>query len=224
MKLAFRLVQITLGVISVGSSLAGAATPDFLDFSGQVRSYYFSRLNNAPGVPNANAFSLAAILNVETKPFLGGFGVGVSLFTANSLGFNNNQAGHTDVTLMGNGSSLNALGQAFLQYKNSSFLIRGGDQIINTPWLGASDSRVLPATYQGVYAEVKPLDNLKIYALRVTKWKSRTSNDYFKDNLYYPITFAGDTTYGGTAVLGAGTQQSTGAAATEDYRAGGGSR
>ena len=213
MKLAFRLVQITLGVISVGSSVASAATPDFLDFSGQVRSYYFSRSNNAPGVPNANAFSLGGILNVETKPFLGGFGVGVSLFTANSLGFNNNQAGRTDVTLMGNGSSLNALGQAFLQYKNSSFLIRGGDQIINTPWLGASDSRLLPATYQGVYAEVKPIENLKVYALRVTKWKSRTSNDYFKDNLYYPTTFAGDSIYGGSGVLGAGTQQSPGAAA-----------
>ena len=213
MKLAFRLVQIAVGAISLGSSLASAESMDFLKINGQVRSYYFSRLNNAPGVPDANAFSAGGILNIETKPFLGGFGAGISFFTANSLGLNNDKPGHTDVTLMGNGSSLNALGQAFLQYKNSNFLIRAGDQVINTPWLGSSDSRLLPATYQGVYAEIAPIENLKLYGLRINKWKSRTSNDYYKDNLYYPTTYAGDSLYGSASALGAGAQQSSGVAA-----------
>ncbi|BBP03125.1 hypothetical protein TPL01_25630 [Sulfuriferula plumbiphila] len=213
MKLAFRLVQIAIGAISLGSSLASAESIDFLKINGQARSYYFSRLNNAPGVPDANAFSAGGILNVETKPFLGGFGAGISFFTANSLGLNNDKPGHTDVTLMGNGSSLNALGQAFLQYKNSNFLIRAGDQVINTPWLGSSDSRLLPATYRGVYAEMAPLENLRLYGLRINKWKSRTSNEYYKDNLYYPVSYAGDSMYGAASALGAGAQQSSGVAA-----------
>ena len=73
--------------------IAGEAHADTLTklfqesrISGQIRSYSYSRLFGAPDVPNASVFSLSGILNVQTAPFLGGFGVGVSFFTANSLG------------------------------------------------------------------------------------------------------------------------------------------
>ena len=213
MKLTFRLVQMAIGAISFWSSLAGAEPIDFLNINGQVRSYYLSRISNAPGVQDANAFSVGGILNIETKPFFGGFGAGISFYTANSLGLNDNRPGHTDVTLMGNGTSLNALGQAFLQYKNTNFLIRAGNQVINTPWLGSSDGRLLPATYQGVYVEMAPVENLKLYALRINKWKSRTSSAYFKDNFYYPVTYAGDSMFGSTSVLPATAPESPGVVA-----------
>lgn len=192
---------------------------DFLKQSkvdGQIRSYYFNRLYGAPNISNQAAFSLGGILNVETAPFLGGFGVGVSFYTANSLGANDLTGApaypYVDSTLMGPRYSINALGQAFLQFKQPWILVRAGDQLINTPWLNETGGRILPATYQGIYAAVTPLRNLHIYGLREFRWKSRTSADYFRDNGYYPSTFSGDTMYGNApaSTLSAGSPPANG--------------
>jgi len=171
--------------------------------NGQIRSYYFNRLYGAPNVPNASSFSIGGLLNIQTAPFLGGFGVGVSFYTANDLGANDLNGGpsypHVDTTLMGPRQSINALGQAYLQYAiPKKLLIRAGDQVINTPWVNNSDSRILPATYQGILAQVTPVKNLSLYGMRIFRWKSRTSADYYKDNLYYPSAYSGDSMYGGS--------------------------
>ncbi|MBU6460888.1 MAG: OprD family outer membrane porin [Proteobacteria bacterium] len=165
---------------------------------GQIRSYYFNRQYGAPNLSTQRAFSLAGILNIQSAPFWGGFGLGTSFFTASDLGLNNMNSANLDSTLMGAQQSVNALGQMYLQYQApKKFLIRGGDQIINTPWMNSSDSRVLPATYEGVYAQGTPLKNWNVYGARVFRWKSRTSSNYYRDNLYYPATYNGDTMYGG---------------------------
>ncbi|MDE3022850.1 MAG: OprD family outer membrane porin [Pseudomonadota bacterium] len=165
---------------------------------GQIRSYYFNREYGAPSLSTQKAFSVAGLLNLQTAPFWGGYGVGASFYTASGLGLNNMNSANLDSTLMGSRQSINALGQMYLQYEMpKKFLIRGGDQIINTPWMNSSDSRVLPATYEGFYAQGTPVTNWNIYGARIYRWKSRTSSNYFRDNLYYPATYNGDTMYGG---------------------------
>lgn len=83
---------------------------------------------------------------------------------------------------------------------------------MNTPWLSDSDSRLLPATYQGVYTDVTPIKNLHFYGLREFRWKSHTSGNYYRDNLYYQPTFSGDSMYGGsyTGSLAANAPSTTG--------------
>ncbi|MDA8114157.1 MAG: OprD family outer membrane porin [Acidithiobacillus sp.] len=201
--------RFAIGTVAMALALAGTvAQAETLSqffaaskIDGQIRSDYFSRLFGDPNVPNANFFGLAGILNIKTAPFLGGFGVGVSFYTANDLGVNNLNGApaypYTDLTLMGPRQSINALGQAYLQYAiPKRLLVRVGNQVINTPWMNASDSRILPATYQGVFAKVTPIKDLNLYGMRIFRWKSRTSADYYKDNLYYPATFSGDNLYG----------------------------
>ncbi len=58
---------------------------------GQIRAYYFSCLYGAsgPNTSNQDAYSLGGMLNIQTAPFLGGFGIGVSFYTTNALGANN---------------------------------------------------------------------------------------------------------------------------------------
>lgn len=163
---------------------------------GTVRAYNFDRLYSKPAAPNQSAAAVAGILNVQTAPFLGGFGAGASFFTTTNGGINPGNA-HLDSTLIGTRTSINALGQAYLQYKRDWLLARIGDQELDTPWMGSSDSRMLPATYQAAYGEVEPLAGLKLIGLREFSWKSRTSGDYYQDNLYYPSTYNGDTLYGG---------------------------
>lgn len=218
MKIKPKIILAAVATTLAFSSLAQAETlTEFFQQSkidGNIRSYYFSRLYGAPNVFNQNAYALAGRLNVETAPFLGGFGVGASFFTAHSFGANDLSGAptypHLDATLIGPNNSINALGQAYLQFKQPWLLVRAGDQEINTPWLNNTDSRILPATYQAVYAEVTPLKDLHLYGLREFRWKSRTSTDYSRDNYYYKPGFEADTLYGSTeGVLGGTAAQGT---------------
>lgn len=182
--------------------------------NGAVRSYYFDRLYGSSKVPNQSAYALAGILNVQSAPFLDGFEIGTSFFTASSLGLNNGSYApsypYLDATLLGPNNSLAALGQAYVQYHKPALLVRVGDQEIATPWMNESDSRVLPATYQAAFIEVDPVKALHIFGLREFRWKSRTSGTYYQDNLYYPSTYGGDSVYGGATALGAHTPKAQG--------------
>ncbi len=211
-------VVVSLGVLLLNLKASADTLSGFLSHSkinGYIRSYYFSRDYSSSNT-NQSAFALGGMLNLETAPFLGGFGAGITFWSANSLGANdlnpgpNNNFPNLDATLMGTEHSINTLGQAYLQFKNRRLLIRGGDQMLNTPWMSGSDSRLIPATYQAVYVEGAPTQNLKLIGFREFRWKSRTSSDFFKDNLFYQPTYNGDDMWGGAATLPASTPPANG--------------
>ncbi|MBU2761449.1 OprD family outer membrane porin [Acidithiobacillus sulfurivorans] len=199
-------------VAHADTSSTGNTLADFFMHSkvdGQIRSYYFNRFFGGTQ-PNARAFSLGGYINVHT-PSAAGFSADVGFYTANSLGANPGNQTVNDVTLMGLGDSINALGQAYLQYAIPDVvMIRAGNQEVNTPFVNGSDSRMIPATFQGVFAQVTPYCGWNIYGMRMFRWKSRTSGDYYRDNLYYNTGFDGDPIYGGAADLPAGTPASNG--------------
>ncbi|MHB1617271.1 MAG: hypothetical protein ACYCUX_08385 [Metallibacterium sp.] len=207
-------VAATLGVTSFGAhadALSDIFTQGHID--GQLRTYYFSRLYDTSAVPDASAFSGAALINMQSGTFAGGFSLGASFLTANSFGTQSNNPAEIDSTLMGlmgSRESVSALGQAYVQYQNKLMQLRAGYQYLNTPWEGQSDSRVLPASYNAVSAVFKPAKGWDVYALRSFEWKSRTSSTYYADNLYYPATFNGDAMYGGLGGLPATAHQSNG--------------
>lgn len=204
---------VALALCGLSTAVQGETLEDFLMQSkveGQIRSYYFNRLYGSPQAINQNAYALGGILNIKTAE-LAGFSAGASFYAANSLGTHGGNLNRFAAVLMGPKPSLNALGQAYLQYQyNDLFKIKVGDQIINTPWMNASDSYILPATYQAVLADITPVKWAKIIALREFRWKSRTSGDYYKDNLYYPSTYDGDFLGPGQPSLPASSRQSQG--------------
>ena len=205
-------VAATLGATSLAAhadALSDIFTQGHID--GQLRTYYFSRLFDASTVPDASALSGAALINLQSGSFGGGFSLGASFLTANSFGTQSNNPARIDSTLMGNSNSVSALGQAYVQYQNALMQLRAGYQYLNTPWMGQSDSRVLPASYNAVSAVFKPARGWDVYALRSFNWKSRTSGGYYADNLYYPATYNGDAMYGGLGGLPATAHQSNGA-------------
>jgi hypothetical protein len=205
-------VAATLGATSLAAhadALSDIFTQGHID--GQLRTYYFSRLFDASTVPDASALSGAALINLQSGSFGGGFSLGASFLTANSFGTQSNNPARIDSTLMGNSDSVSALGQAYVQYQNALMQVRAGYQYLNTPWMGQSDSRVLPASYNAVSAVFKPASGWDVYALRSFNWKSRTSGGYYADNLYYPATYNGDAMYGGLGGLPATAHQSNGA-------------
>ncbi|MBU2812560.1 OprD family porin [Acidithiobacillus thiooxidans] len=195
----FSAFCLTLPAIAHADTLASFINKG--EISGVVRSYYFSKLYGASKKENADAYSLGGILNAKTAS-LDGFSAGVSFYTANSLGTHGDDSKKVDTTLMGLAPSINALGQAYLQYAMPKLLlIRVGNQVINTPWIGARDSRMLPQTFQGVFIKAQPIQGLTLEGMRIFRWKSRTSDDYHRDNLYYPTDYHDDPMYGVKAVL-----------------------
>ncbi len=180
---------------------------------GQIRSYYFSRFYGTPNTVNAYAYALAGRLNIVTAPFLSGFRIGASFYTANALGTQPGNPAEIDKTLMGTSSSVNALGQAYLEYQDTRVTIKAGNQLVDTPWLNRVGGRVIPAIYQGVTVKAHPISGLQLRALRIFRWKDRTAGRFYRDNLYYPSHYSGDSLYGGPNVLPALTPPANGALA-----------
>jgi len=208
-KLA-KVFLLSLGLLSISQEIkAEDRVQDFWDetkISGDIRSYYFVRDYTHPGKFDQSAFSLGGSLGLLTGSFWSGFKIGTTVYTAQSLGLNNDNVLKVDTTLPGN--SINVLGQAYLEYSRANFLIRGGDQLINTPWLNAADVRMIPITYRGFFGAWGPVKNWTFTALRIYEFKSRVANDFSATNAYNPqnqgaaIAKLGATTNDGAQAIG----------------------
>ena len=214
MRKIMKAIPLAIALACTFSGIAQASSlEDILSgvkVDGKARAYRFTRQfspnGGAGNKTDVNAFSAAAILNLHTDAAADGWGFGASAFTAQSLGLNQH---NPDSTLMGVKNQITTVGQLYLQYRQPLFMVRGGDQLLNTPWMGGSDSRVLPATYQAVLLQVNPIADLHVYAIREMAWKSRTSSNYFQNNLYYNSNWGGDESYGGQPFTLPGTTTAT---------------
>ena len=115
-------------------------------WNGYLRDYYFTRNFTSTGAPNnLKANSFGGMFNYLTPTFGNGFSMGGTFWSAQDLFGLNNETGnysHLEPTLAGT-QPIYTLGQAFVQWKGDHVLVRGGNQLMNTPWMGASDSRMV---------------------------------------------------------------------------------
>jgi hypothetical protein len=125
--------------------------------SGHLRLYNYSRIHDEGTDVNNNALAAGGDVLLDTGS-LAGFSMGLGFYTANNLptGLRVNE------TLVGADHSLHALAEAFLQYKQEHFMIRGGRQLINTPWANEDMFTMLPRAFTGISAIVEPLTWLNL--------------------------------------------------------------
>ncbi len=199
-------------MISIAAQADGSNPTSLADFferiqvNGDLRSYYFTRDYTNPDAIDQSAYSLGGDMRVVT-PLVYGFQIGAAYYTAQSLGLNSDDPAKVDPTLPG--KDIGVLGQAYLQYHRGPILVRVGDQIINTPWLAAGDSRMIPATYRAIYTEWTPNPDWVITGFRELAFKSRVEDEFSRTNLYNPQNFGtpikslDDTKDNGTWALGA---------------------
>ncbi|RDI99156.1 hypothetical protein DVT68_11825 [Dyella solisilvae] len=198
---------VAVSVLSLLGSPARASDSSFNDIfdnghvDGELRAYDFSRLYDTNATPDAHAFSLAALINANTAPFLGGFSIGGSFAVASSLNTQSDNPAKIDVSLMGPYSSIGAFSQAYAQFANHWIQVRGGYQYLSTPWMGNNDSRVIPSSYNAISTIVTPATGWNLIGIRQFTWKSRTSTGMYADNLYYPSIYHGDEMYGNNGSL-----------------------
>jgi hypothetical protein len=178
---------ILLGLVATASS-AAESIDNFVEnikISGKLRMYDFTRNYATPNLPQQTAFALGGNINLLTPDlYFKGLQADVDFYTAHTLlGLNSSNPALVDRTL---GESINVLGQAYLQYGYHDFLVKAGRQIIDTPWINPSDSRMIPNSYQGVYVSYQPIKSVKLTALRLFEFKDRISDSFSDINLYNP--------------------------------------
>lgn len=159
-------------------------------FHGNLRAYFFARDYTAPKAPvDQTAFSLGGYAGLVTAPVYN-FQAGLTLGAANSLGLNPVNSAQVDTTLPG--GTVYTLTEAFVQYKHKYFTVRGPDQILDTPWISPSDSRMKPSGYRAIYGELTPfadyapLKDFTFIGLRLFEFNGRAEGTFTPTNLYFP--------------------------------------
>ncbi|MHB1513627.1 MAG: OprD family outer membrane porin [Acidiferrobacter sp.] len=200
--------------MNIGSADAATGFLSGMKVTGDLRAYDFARLYS--GAPSSqHAFAAGGAINMMSGA-VDGFSAAASFYAAHSLGLNNRNTALDDGTLAGYGR-IDTFGQAFLQYHAHGVLLRAGDQLLNTPWMNPSDARVVPATYQGLFAAIQPVSGLTVSALRITRYKSRTSDGFSNTDLYNAV---GSVNVGGTGGLPGGTEPGAAAVGANYHVAG----
>ncbi|MDQ6780797.1 MAG: hypothetical protein M3Z37_06560 [Candidatus Eremiobacteraeota bacterium] len=146
--------------------------------SGNLRSYYFTR-HFQQGV-NQTAFALGGNLHADAV-LAKTFSAGATYGLVTPLGTAYSDPATVDATLPG--TSLSVLEEAYLRYHGGSVAATIGRQKVSTPWAHPSDSRILPNTFQGLSASVKVSQWMTASALRMVRYKSRTSNTFEANDL-----------------------------------------
>ena len=189
--------------------------PDFMSwlkgtqFHGNLRAYFFAReeansaihLSNGSGTPyGENSFSLGGYGGFLTAP-LYGFQASAVLGTANSLGVNpkppTNDPQYTasygnyksDPSLPG--GTIYVLKEGYGKFTTKYFMVRGPDQVIDTPWIMPSDSRMMPSSWRALYGEAypfkdfEPLKDVTFVGMRIWDFMGRSNSNMAATNLYY---------------------------------------
>jgi hypothetical protein len=146
-------------------------TPNPFQYSGYVRSYYFTR-QNATGYPqtfkaiNQASFNTAISLHLQYTFENSPITIGGTYLYANPLNGCTTPVSHLslpcgkqsftgqfnvptnpDDTLPG--FVLSTLYEAYVQYKDPTLYFKIGDQLFTTPWANPSDSRLKPVAFEG---------------------------------------------------------------------------
>lgn len=185
-------------------SAAPTAAPNPVTYSGYIRSFYFTRLNN-PQLTTKNPLNQAtwntSISLHGGYDFGHGFSAGATYLYADPLsGACATAASHaagapcvkpnTGASIQGTnpddtvpGFRMSTLYEAYLQYKDPAFFARIGDQVINTPWANASDSRLKPVAFRGGDASFKLNSAWTLEGMYMSRFEDRVDSDFLNSTL-----------------------------------------
>lgn len=189
--------------MALACATGGVQAEDFIGdgrFDGELRLYRFDRVFDSGNAHDERAWSLAGLFTVKSGS-VGGFRLAATGFSAQSLGTRSDLPSRIDASLMALGPSLSGFSQAYAEYAGHGVTVRAGDQYLDTPWMGPSDSRVIPASYRALNLSMEVSPGWTLQAIRTIRWKSRTSDGFLADNVYYPSRWRGDTMYGQNGTL-----------------------
>jgi len=202
------------------------ATPKRFTYSGYVRSFDMTRLNN-PQLNPKNALNQAS-WNTGVSlhggyDFGGGFSIGATYFYADPFaGSCNSAASHAigppcvnaNTQTKGQGTNPNdtvpgfqmsTLYETYVQYKDPALsnslnpqglLAKVGDQVISTPWAWGVDTRLKPVSFRGADAAYTFDKNWSVEVMDMDRAEFRAESD-FSDFTLLTGTKIASANYGG---------------------------
>jgi len=138
-------------------------------------SYNIDRKN----LENAYATSLGGFLKYTTDQKNKLFG-SVRFHQSSPIGSNKNKEQTQLFNNENNGSSLTALSEAFIAYKNNNHILKAGNMMLNTPMMNDDTTRIVPWSYRGFSFTSEQFTDTRIQLNYITQIRSHTSDEYDK--------------------------------------------
>lgn len=150
-------------------------------YGGTLRAYEFYRTNGTQNAtnPNRQAFNAGAALHLEYHLDDSHVYVATTYQGAYPFGANGQQPqlnSNVDNTLPG--FPLTTFDEALVGYSNGYVQAKIGNQIINTPWANASDTRIKPVAFQGASIAVNFAPGWTAIFDDMIRFESRTSSTF----------------------------------------------
>jgi imipenem/basic amino acid-specific outer membrane pore len=153
--------------------------------SGQLRAFWYD--GDRELRIDRTALTLGGILSYKTAPYEG-FSGGVSFFSSNGVTSLTEmpESGQTH-NLNLDGSSINTLGEAYLQYSAHDTLIRYGRQRLDLPLANDYYNRMLPNSFEALSIENRSIDHVTLKGAYITGWKYKGSDTFITPTASYGI-------------------------------------
>jgi hypothetical protein len=198
---------------------APTATPPPVTYSGYLRSFYFTRQNASGYTKPFTAFNQAAFNTAVSihaaYAFAPNWSIGGTYLYADPLNNCADPKSHVDTLspcyrsrTFDNATGgtnpddtlpdfrLSTLYEAYVQYKDPTLYLKLGDQVINTPWANASDSRLKPVAFQGGDVSYNFSSKWTGELMYMARFEDRASSDFTNTTLLTETTLP-SANYGG---------------------------
>lgn len=175
-------------------------------FSGSLRVKYFHTdwedeskntgvcPNSAPECKDAKGLSFGGGLSMKTAP-LYNISAKVSFWTVTGFGWTDKSDGYTATTsqdLFKNnayGQGYSVLAESYLEYNDKTNMVRIGRTEYNSRFFDSNDTKMIPATFEGLFVKSNIIKDTQIEFNYLTKMKQRRDTEFGKltDTIDTPV-------------------------------------
>ena len=167
-----------------GSTETALATENFTDafkdgkVSGQIRGGYLYTEPKLEGHPSPYSTAVGGQLKFETGKWYG-LDIGAAFYTSHAINALSGEKsdGKFNDELSSDAGHYDLLAEAYLDYSYESFKIRGGRQLIDTPYADSDDIRMTPNTFEGIMATYGH-DHFNFIAAWLNRWQGPDAGVY----------------------------------------------
>jgi hypothetical protein len=158
----------------------GSFTDAFKDgkVSGQIRGGYLYAEPKLEGHPSPYSTAAGGQLKFETGKWYG-FDIGAAFYTSHAIDALSGERsdGKFNDELSSDAGHYDLLAEAYLDYSYERFKIRGGRQLIDTPYADSDDIRMTPNTFEGAMATYG-YDDFNFIAAWLNRWQGPDAGSY----------------------------------------------
>ncbi|WP_295055890.1 OprD family outer membrane porin, partial [Sulfuricurvum sp.] len=170
--------SLLLSLLLSGSGSAQSLENIFTDgkVNGNLRAFWYDGERDLR--IDRTALTVGGILSYKTAPYEG-ISSGVSLFSSNGITALTQmpESGQTH-NLNLDGSSINTLGEAYLQYSTHDTQIKYGRQRLDLPLANDYYNRMLPNSFEALSIENRSIEHVTLRGAYITGWKYKGSDTF----------------------------------------------